>query len=233
MITPNVEPRTVKLADLVLNPAFQMRTRTNPATVENYRQVYKSGGEMPPISVALVDGAPCLVDGWHRVAAAKKLGWQEIAAIVTVATTSEALWLAAQANLKHGLPLKPAEHRKVFLAYVKNNRHRDQRGRLKRYREIGADLGKPHTTIRNWMKKHFPKIARELSDDDTGGKKGGLMDQPQVSLADHATEHLKAALAAARGVKNSSERGALVALTREVLAEIEKAGEWELPNDDF
>lgn len=233
MTTPNAEPRTVQIADLVLNPAFQVRSRTNPATVENYRQVYKSGGEMPPIQVAVVNGAACVVDGWHRIEAARKLGWHAMPAIITTATESEALWSAAQANLKHGLPLKPAEHRRVFLAYVKTNHHLDHRGRLKSYREIGADLGKPHTTIRNWMIKHFPKIARELSDDDTGGRKGGLMESPRVSFADHATEHLKAALAAARGVDNPEERRALVELAREVLVVIENGEEWEIQDDDF
>ena len=61
MTTSNTDARTVKIADLVLKPTYQMRSRIDAATVERYRQAYNAGSELPPISVARVDGAAC---GW-------------------------------------------------------------------------------------------------------------------------------------------------------------------------
>ena len=48
----------------------------------------------------------------------------------------------------------------------------DRNTQLKSYREIAADLHGigGHTTIRNWMFKHFPRIARQYGDDKPGNR---------------------------------------------------------------
>ncbi|WP_454918533.1 hypothetical protein [Xanthobacter sediminis] len=43
-------------------------------------------------------------------------------------TEAEAQWTATQANLTHGLPLKPREVRTVFQAHAKSKQHRTGRG---------------------------------------------------------------------------------------------------------
>lgn len=73
--------------------------------------------------------------------------------------------VAAQANCKHGLPLKPKEMRNVFKVYVGSRQHREANGWINSYRRMESDLGNrvSYNTLRNWMKKDFPKIAAETS----------------------------------------------------------------------
>lgn len=65
----------------------------------------------PPIAVA-ADGA--LVDGAHRLEAARRRGWETIPAVV-LATSSrvELVLAAARANCRHGLPLTRAERQAI------------------------------------------------------------------------------------------------------------------------
>ncbi|MEW9902673.1 ParB N-terminal domain-containing protein [Pseudomonas putida] len=151
----------VVIAQLCRSPAFQIRKKLCPKTVARYATAIKAGQQLPPLQVAVVDGVPCLVDGYHRAAALESLGHLEADASITEATREEAQWMAAKANLTHGLQLKPSEMREVFRVYVRTGRHRKSRGRLKSYRDIGLELGRPHTTIRNWMEKDFRKIFNQ------------------------------------------------------------------------
>jgi hypothetical protein len=126
---------------------------------------------MPPIKVALIEDARVVVDGWHRLAALEKIGRYEVEGEIVKATAREALWLAAQANLEHGLPLKSPEIRAAFRAYIRAQQHRGPRGNLKSYRQIAQELGgvRRYTTIRNWMKKDFRKIFDAMGGADPLG----------------------------------------------------------------
>jgi len=115
---------SVVLSRLVRNPNLQVRRKLDQATINRYVEVLKAGNEMPPIKVAIINEAPVLIDGWHRVAAMEQLGLRDAEAIVQQATEKEAFWLAAKANLEHGLPLKKSELREVFRAYVKARQHK-------------------------------------------------------------------------------------------------------------
>src|SRR4051794_32576964 len=102
-----------------MDPKFQMRNDLNDAVIERYITTLKSEKEMPPIKVALVDGMYLLLDGWHRVEATKGLDRHKIKALVFEVSRSDALWIAAQANLEHALQLKSREIKNVFKAYIK------------------------------------------------------------------------------------------------------------------
>ena len=152
---------TVVLAQLCRAPEFQIRDKLCRPTVHRYAAAMKAGQQLPPLSVALVDGVPCLVDGYHRVAAMELLGQATAEAIVTPATKPDAVWKAAKANMQHGLPLKSKELRQAFRVYIRTGQHRKGRGKRKSLREIGQEIGRSHNTIRNWMAQDFPKLAKE------------------------------------------------------------------------
>jgi hypothetical protein len=166
----------ITLAQLVRSRDFQIRTRLCTSTVNRYAIAIKAGAVMPPLQVALVDGVHILVDGFHRAAAYEALGYAEVDASVIEATRDNALWMAAEANTRHGLPLTNKEHRQVFRTYIHTGQHLKGK-RRKQYREIQADLQKPHTTLRNWMEKDFPSLFRAMSRDSCGAE-GGLPDRP-------------------------------------------------------
>lgn len=169
---PSVTTETIVIAQLCRASEFQIRTKLCPNTRKRYAAAIKAGQELPPLQVALVEGVPCLVDGYHRAAAMESLGLEKTYAIVTKATRPEAIWMAAEANMNHGLQLKPRELREVFRVYIRTGRHKKGRGRLKSYREIAQELGRPHTTIRHWMEKDFKKLFNEYGGDNRGAEGG-------------------------------------------------------------
>ena len=223
------------VASITLLPQMQLRTKTDPATVKRYAQAMNHGVVFPPILVANLAGVLILVDGFHRVAAMTSLGIRQTPAEVReVATLEEARWLAAKANLTHGLPLKTKERRAVFRAYVKASQHRygGDRGGLKSYREMAGDLGGAHyTTLRNWMRSDFPSVFAAMSD-DTGAALGGLpLPEPRGRVfAREASEALDKALAALPGVTEPEDRGWLLAKVEDLRAALVEAGtKEELP----
>lgn len=235
--------RMVAIAELVRHPRYQMRqdakgnVKLERGKVREYATVYKTGGDLPPVKVAVVDGAPHLIDGWHRVEALEHNGEHKVRAeVYENVSARDAAWMAAQANLEHGLPLKKADIRRAFGALITARRHLKERGRLHSYREIATMLGNkvPHTTIRNWMLEDFPKIAGQYGKDAPGYGKPDELPRldPQRALEALSTRHLSDALAAAKGVRGKARRGRLVAQARSVVEALEAGGTWELPPED-
>lgn len=123
MIGPEAKETELHIKDLVKDPKFQMRNDLNDQVIARYVTVLKSEKEMPSIKVALIDDMYLLLDGWHRVEASKELGRHKIKAIVLNVSKTEALWIAASANLEHGLQLKSRELKNVFKAYIRSKQH--------------------------------------------------------------------------------------------------------------
>ncbi len=232
--TPSA-PVRVAIADLHRDSRFQIRHRMEPATVDRYAKALAAGRSFPPVRAALVGGVLVLVDGWHRLAAHQAIGATHVEATITEASAEEARWLAAEANLAHGLPLKTRELPDAFRAFVKAGRYRatDRPGgrpRLLSYREIAKALGPvAHTTVRNWMQKDFPKIAKEY-----GGEAGLLegpppREDPEDHFAKAARDLIRQAVTAARGVRDPDRRGAIIGAAEEALRELRDGGAWKLP----
>ncbi len=241
---------TVKIADIAFRDAWQVRNKINETTVNSYKAIYKNGGEMPPVELALIDGALHLVDGWHRVAALRLLGITEVDANVTQMAIGEARWAAARANLSHGLPLKPKEMRNVFRAYISSRQHYKANGRIKSYRDMEAELSNrvSYRTLNRWMEIDHPRLAKEMSKQHGGEEKGHFHDgrppEPDfITTLQAAVASLDNALAEARSLR-PDERRELLRHFRSSLTRLEKLPQWspdelaaglhlELENPDF
>lgn len=194
-----IETREIAMADLVLDPDTQIRDVTDAGMVKRYSDAMRAGAEFPAIRVApLTDDGKTrgfvLIDGWHRTMAAKAIGRGKILADVLDARPHEFRWLASCANMTNGLPLKRAEKRAVFKAYVAAKQHKNDKGRVKSAREISRDLhGSPSDkTIATWMRQDFPAIYRQmmlggLLEDDAGPEKADI-NARHVKLATDALE---------------------------------------------
>lgn len=66
-------------------------------------------GQWPPILVARCDGM--VIDGYHRVEAARSLGWSKVPALLFDGTPEEAFVEAVRRNVEHGLPLTIEERK--------------------------------------------------------------------------------------------------------------------------
>lgn len=219
----------VRIADLLCVPRFQVRHKLDGGTIDRYMGAYLSQCLMPPVAAALLPGgALVLIDGWHRVEALRRLGRETVEATIQEASEREARWLAARANLTHGLPLKGSELRKVFRAYVTTRQHYDNEGYLKSYRDIAQDLGgaRSHVTIRAWMMKDFPKVARLYGQERGQGAEGAPAGELGATLLDTARHAIDQALAASRGITDPADRGELIAEAEALLERLKAGGEW-------
>lgn len=171
----------VRLDSLVMDPALQIRRSTSPATVAEYQHAMRTGVEFPPITVAAIDVLDDLkgfrlIDGWHRVLAAQKIGLGRMsAAILDESDPKRLRWLAAKANRSHGLRLGREDRRLVFRAYVQagEHRHKDRGQRVKSAREMSRDLQGivSDRRIPAWMRQDFPKVYEAM-------QRGGLEANP-------------------------------------------------------
>lgn len=220
---------SVKIALITKDAKLQVRNKLNASAVKRYANLMKAGTKLDPIRIARVDDMLLLVDGWHRLAAHDELRRTFVDAEVISATRHQAVWMAASANLEHGLQLKSAELRNVFRAYISSRQHSQGKGRIKSYREIGVDLGKGHTTIRNWMQKDFPEIAVRMSGNGEVAGVGGLQEiaAPNLSATD---QHMALVREVFQSSSDPTFRGNVIGAIRETLADMEASGGWTEPS---
>jgi len=161
----------VAIKDLAIVEAVQPRGRMNRDAVKAYERLYRFApqGRLPPITVGRLPGRRklVLIDGFHRVEAAKQANLTHLPAHVYDTDEAGAFWLAASENLKHGLQLKASDRREVFKRFVRAGRNRKADGDLMSSRELSSTLGLgSHASMLTWMKQDFPKIAAEMTGRD-------------------------------------------------------------------
>jgi transposase-like protein len=147
---------------------MQVRKKTDPRVVEKYAEAIESGSPFPPVNLACIGGALVLVDGWHRLSARKVLGEVKVVAFVSTMSYGDARLTSALANLANGVPLRPAEVLEAFHTFMDTQGYRIGYSWLS-YREIAKKFGKPHSTIRNWMRKYYPRIFKRYQQDEGKG----------------------------------------------------------------
>jgi len=218
------------------------RSKLDEPTVNRYINIYKLGRKMPHVRVAKIRKGLVLVDGWHRIAALEMLGETSVSVEIVETNEKEAHYMAAMANIGHGLPLKSTEVREVFRAYMRAGKYltKDEtwlEEELKSYRKIAAEIGglKSYSTIRSWMKADFPKTTRQYGSEETRKGKGGLPDNMENTFGIMAVKSLDEALAYFRCNSNEASRSKIIEYTEVVLKEMKKDKSVEpvLPNDDF
>ena len=173
---------TIEISRIRLDGGTQIREALyDNATLQEYCDAMEAGAKFPPIHV-IEDGDDLwLVDGFHRVAAAHKLGHRTIDALSRPGTLEEAQWAACAAN--RGLMRTPGDKKAAIKAALRHPRSRDLGDRA-----IGVHCGVSHTYV--------AIVRREVAAQN--------LENPE--LATVATS----ALGAASG-KNRTERGGIAA----------------------
>lgn len=118
------EHRELFLRDIAIDPELQVRLKTHEDTMSTYRKAYQQGQEFPPLLVAEAGSGYVLLDGFHRFGGALGAGLVKLPCKVIFADRTQWPWLAAEANLRHGLPLNRLERRETFKRYVRAGMHR-------------------------------------------------------------------------------------------------------------
>lgn len=103
---------TVKIESLVEDFNFYPRTQVSSTHVTALANALQSGDELPPIRVDRKSNR--IIDGFHRTAAHKKLGREEIAVEwIDCKDDQELFELAVDANAGHGRPYTPFDRARI------------------------------------------------------------------------------------------------------------------------
>jgi len=96
----------VKLSKLIIDPIIQIRSQNHESTIQRYMEAFE---KLPAVDIVDCPEGLLLADGFHRVAAAERLGQDEIEAKITKGTRENALEIAVINNTKNADPLSPEE----------------------------------------------------------------------------------------------------------------------------
>ena len=155
--------RLLGIERLVLSAKIQPRVALDEPTIETYRELMAHGTVFDPV-IAYWDGRHYWVaDGFHRVEAAKRCGFKEIAVEVREGSHAEAEFFACGANTRHGKPLTNEDKHKVVGRLV-CKRHRERAkpdGKPLSDRAISRLVGVSPTFVGMMQKKLFPEHETE------------------------------------------------------------------------
>lgn len=137
----------------------QMRAELDPATIDEYAQSIQAGALLPPIVVYYDGSEYWLGDGFHRLAARKKLFEGAIECEVRSGTRRDAVLCAAGANATHGRRRTNADKRRSVETLL-----RDQEWGQWSDREIAKVCWVDHKTVGNLRREltgEIPQIPTE------------------------------------------------------------------------
>jgi hypothetical protein len=110
----------LKLTEIKLDSDLQARAALNDLVVQEYTEVIREGGVMPPVTVFHDGTAYHLADGWHRYFSHKGAGFAEIEADIKEGTRRDAILYSVSANDKHGLRRSNADKRKAVMVLLED-----------------------------------------------------------------------------------------------------------------
>jgi len=121
-----------------------------PCVVKDYLNALRRGEEPPPVRVVHdVNDNYYLVDGNHRIAAARRQsGIEDIAVEIVDGTFEEASWLSWGANRDHGLRRTRKDKRRAIQAAIEH-----PRWSLESDRAIARHIGCDHKTVASIRRK--------------------------------------------------------------------------------
>jgi hypothetical protein len=137
-----------KVADLRSHEDCQARLGLTEEAVKSYEQAYKAGKALPALEVFEVNGELIVVDGFHRLEAARRAGVETLPVeIVGKGTMAEAEWAALGKNHNHGVRRTREDKRKAVQMALANTAAAKLTNRsLAKYLEVS------HTFVANERK---------------------------------------------------------------------------------
>ncbi len=148
---------SLPLDSLRTDGGTQARERLDPRTVAEYATDMAAGLSFAPV-VAFGDfSCPWLADGFHRVRAARRVGFASIAVDLRAGTRRDALLHAAGANATHGLRRTGADKRRAITLLL-----RDPEWRRWSDREVARHCSVDHKTVgavRTELSGEIPQTA--------------------------------------------------------------------------
>ena len=123
--------KSINLIHITIDSNLQQRVKLDNYVIDDYADIYRcaegsaysEGTELPPITVwnCTEDNKVYLVDGFHRVEAAKQAGITELPFIEKSGTYREALLFSLTVNATHGLRRSNEDKRKAVMTLLEDS----------------------------------------------------------------------------------------------------------------
>jgi hypothetical protein len=110
----------MKLTEIKVDGGLQSRAEINNQVIEEYTEVIRNGGKMPPVTVFYDGTTHHLADGWHRYFAHKQAGFADIEADIKDGTRRDAILYSVGANDAHGLRRTNEDKRKAVMTLLED-----------------------------------------------------------------------------------------------------------------
>ena len=146
---PPIVSETIALDDLVVDERAQARVGIDQSIVDEYAEAWKLGAALPNIDAVRVTegelaGKVVVWDGFHRIAAARKLGVKTIGVDVTTGTIATAIDLCTSANATHGMRRTNEDKRRAVIMAITLDK---QLKRKRSDRQIAQYVGVHNSTV--------------------------------------------------------------------------------------
>lgn len=148
----------ISINDIYVDSALQTRVRMNEVVTQEYAALMRDGVQFPPV-VLFDDGKrKYLVDGFHRLNAAKRAGKQTIEVEVHMGEKYSGFLYSLKANAAHGLQRTNEDKRHGVLKLLEDFEYID-----KSDREIAAICAVSHTFVSKVRARNKQPAARNLN----------------------------------------------------------------------
>lgn len=146
----------IPIADITIDQRAQTRKDgLDESTVSQYVLAKENGDELPPIVLCRgPDGTLWLASGFHRVAAYKRLGIQEVRAIIRSGDLFDASLENFRSNSSHGKPPTTKDRRAHLVRLLAHEEWSKRSNRV-----IATETGVSHTTVKN-QREQIAKLAQ-------------------------------------------------------------------------
>lgn len=132
----------LEIAKIRLDNGTQMREALDQNAVDEYAAAMIAGDQFPPVRVFNYGDVYWLTDGFHRIAAAKKIGYVMIEADIQLGGLRDAIIDSTAANAKHGLRRSREATRRSIETLLK-----DEEWGIKSDSQIAKKVGCDHKTV--------------------------------------------------------------------------------------
>jgi len=155
--------------------ATQPRAAIHEPTVAEYAEAIEAGVVLPPVTVFNDGGTYWLADGFHRLAATKRIGCLDIEVDLRVGTRRDAMLHSFGANATHGLRRTNDDKRRAIVALLSDpdwSRWSD--------REIARVCAVDHKTVAKVRAEVAPHLGISPDRSDDGAPEAGPGEESQT-----------------------------------------------------
>lgn len=148
-VPPPIMSETISIDDLTLDERAQARVSLDQSVVDEYAEAWQNGASIPNVEAVRVTegelaGKVVVWNGFHRIAAAKKLGVVSIGVDVTTGKLSTAIDLCTSANATHGMRRSNDDKRRAVSMAITLDK---QLNRKRSDRQIAQYVGVHNSTV--------------------------------------------------------------------------------------